>query len=129
MVAGEDAILVVCNRLSKITHFVATIEGKTLREIIVKIGLERIDMQEGIMVEALLNSETTGLVMSSEFARKQGFKLERLMNMRNMDRSVTNFIQLVSPQQVDRFSQTKLCWKAPNEGYPHIYKMYKSNNK
>ena len=23
--------------------------------------------------------------------------------------SVTNFIQLVSPQQVDRFSQTKLC--------------------
>ena len=27
MVAGKDAILVVCNRLSKITHFVATIEG------------------------------------------------------------------------------------------------------
>jgi len=42
---------------------------------------------------------------------------------------VTNFIQLVSPQPVDRFSQTKLCWKAPNEGYPHIYGMYKSNNK
>ena len=43
--------------------------------------------------------------------------------------SVTNFIQLVSPQQVDRFSQTKLCWKAPNEGYPHICGMYKSDNK
>ena len=43
--------------------------------------------------------------------------------------SVTNFIQLVSPQPVDQFSQTKLCWKAPNEGYPHIYGMYKSNNK
>ena len=26
LVAGKDAILVVCNRLSKITHFVATIE-------------------------------------------------------------------------------------------------------
>ena len=108
---------------------VRKIEGKTLREIIVKIGLERIDMQEGIMVEALLDSEATGLVMSSEFARKQGFKLERPMNIRNMDGSVTNFIQLVSPQQVDRFSQTKLCWKAPNEGYLHIYEMYKSNNK
>ena len=30
MVAGEDAILVVCNRLSKITHFVATIEGTSV---------------------------------------------------------------------------------------------------
>ena len=43
--------------------------------------------------------------------------------------NVTNFIQLVSPQPVDRFSQTKLHWKAPNEGYPHICGMYKSNNK
>ena len=53
-----------------------------------KIGLERIDMQEGITVEALLDSGVTGLVMSSEFARKQGFKLkklERLMQVRNVD--------------------------------------------
>jgi len=34
--------------------------------------------------------------------------------------SVTNFFQLVSPQLVDQFSQTKLCWKAPNKGYLHI---------
>jgi len=27
VVAEKDAILVVCNRLSKMTHFVATIEG------------------------------------------------------------------------------------------------------
>ena len=43
--------------------------------------------------------------------------------------SITNFIQLVSPQLVDRFSQTKLRWKAPNEGYLHICGMYKSDNK
>jgi len=43
--------------------------------------------------------------------------------------TVTNFIQLVSPQPVDRFSQTKLRWKSPNEGYSHICGMYKSNNK
>ena len=42
---------------------------------------------------------------------------------------VTNFIQLVSQQPLDRFSQTKLHWKAPNEGYPYIYEMYKSDNK
>ena len=56
-----------------------------------KIGLERIDTQEGIMVEVLLDSGATGLVMSLEFARKQGFKLKRLerpMNMRNMDGSL-----------------------------------------
>ena len=39
----------------------------------------------------MLDSEATGLVMSSEFARKQGFKLknlERLMNVRNVDGSL-----------------------------------------
>ena len=53
-----------------------------------KIGLERIDMQEGITVEALLDSGATRLVISSEFARKQGFKLKKLdrpMYVRNMD--------------------------------------------
>jgi len=65
-------------------------ERKPLREVMIKIGLEKLDTQEGIMVEALLDSGATGLVMSSEFARKKGFKLkklERLMQVRNVDRS------------------------------------------
>ena len=56
-----------------------------------KIRLERLDMQEGVTVEALLDSGATGLVMSSEFAKKQGFKLKRLerpMNIRNVDGSL-----------------------------------------
>ena len=56
-----------------------------------KIGLERIDMQKGITVEVLLDSGATGLVMSSEFAKKQGFKLKKLerpMNVRNVDGSL-----------------------------------------
>ena len=55
-----------------------------------KIGLERIDMQEGITVEALLDSSATRLVMSSEFTKKQGFKLkkiERPIYVRNVDSS------------------------------------------
>jgi len=44
----------------------------------IKIGLERLDTQEGITVEALLDSGVTGLVMSSEFAKKKGFKLKKL---------------------------------------------------
>jgi len=66
-------------------------KGDLLREVTVKIGLERIDMQEEIMVEALLDSGATGLVMSSEFARKQGFKLKKLdrpMYVRNIDSSL-----------------------------------------
>ena len=45
-----------------------------LREMTVKIELERIDIQEGIIVEALLNSGVTELMISSEFTKKQGFK-------------------------------------------------------
>ena len=61
-----------------------------MREVTVKIGLERIDTQEGITVETLLDSGATGLVMSSEFARKQGFKLKKLnrpMYVRNVNGS------------------------------------------
>ena len=64
---------------------------KTLREVTVKIGLKRINTQEGIIVEALLDSGAMGLVMSSEFARKQGFKLKKLerpMNVRNVNGSL-----------------------------------------
>ena len=56
-----------------------------------KIGLKRVDTQEGVTVEALLDSGVTGLVMSSEFARKQEFKLKKLerpMNVRNVDGSL-----------------------------------------
>jgi len=64
---------------------------KMLREVTEKIGLERIDIQEGITVEALLDNGATGLVMSSEFAKKQGFKLKKLerpMNLRNVNGSL-----------------------------------------
>jgi len=43
-------------------------EGKPLREITVKIGLERINTQEEVTVEALLDSGAMSLVMSLEFA-------------------------------------------------------------
>jgi len=59
-----------------------------LRKIIVKISLERINTQEEVMVEALLDSRAIGLVMNSEFTKKQGFKLkkmERPIYVRNVD--------------------------------------------
>jgi len=47
-----------------------------LRKVMVKIGLERIDTQEEVTVEILLDSRAIELVISSEFARKQGFELK-----------------------------------------------------
>ena len=66
-------------------------KGDLLREVTVKIGLERIDMQKGIIVEVLLDSGVIGLVISSEFTRKQRFKLKELdrsMYIRNVDGSL-----------------------------------------
>ena len=59
-----------------------------LRKITVKIELERIDMQEEITVEALLDSGAMELVISLEFMKKQEFKLkkiERPIYVRTMD--------------------------------------------
>ena len=49
-----------------------------MRKVTVKIGLERIDTQKEIIVEALLDSSVMGLVISLEFTRKQEFKLKKL---------------------------------------------------
>ena len=61
-----------------------------LREVTVKIGLKRINIQEEVTMEALLDSGAIELVMSSEFTRKQGFKLKKIENsiyIRNVDSS------------------------------------------
>jgi len=62
--------------------------GNILREVTVKIELERIDTQKEMTVKALVDSGAMELVISSEFTRKQGFKLkkiERPIYVRNMD--------------------------------------------
>ena len=59
-----------------------------LRKVTVKIKLEIIDIQKEVTVKTLLDSGATGLVMSSEFAKKQEFKLkkmERLIYVRNIN--------------------------------------------
>jgi len=64
--------------------------GDMLREITVKIGLKRIDIQEGVTVKVLLDNGAMVLVISLEFAKKQGFKLkkiERLIYVRNINGS------------------------------------------
>jgi len=61
-----------------------------LREMWLNIGMEKIDMHEGIMVKALLNSSATGMFINKRTAVKHRFKLqklERLIAIRNVDRT------------------------------------------
>ena len=54
---------------------------------------------------------------------------DKIVDKQQMSNSITNFTQLISPQPVSLLLQTKLYWKALNEDYLHIYRIYKSNNK
>ena len=52
------------------------------------IGVEKIDMHEGIMIKTLLDSGTTGMFIDRQTAARHGFKLqklERLIAVRNVD--------------------------------------------
>jgi len=60
----------------------------------VKIGLKQEEEEEGIVVDALLDSGVTRLVMSEEFARKHRFrrtKLERPIYVRSVD-GILNYV-------------------------------------
>ena len=59
-------------------------------------------------MEALLDSGVTGLVMSLEFARKQDFKLKKLerpINVRNVDRSLNKKGPIVHMVEVNIYYQ------------------------
>ena len=70
---------------------------KLLRKVMVKIGLKQKEDKEEIIVEALLDSGATGLMMSLEFAKKNKFrkkKLGRPIYVRNIN-SIFNHKELI----------------------------------
>ena len=59
-----------------------------LREVWLKVGLEKLESHEGVAVRALLDSGATGLFMDTTFAKEKGFKMEKLKRpllVRNVD--------------------------------------------
>jgi len=59
-----------------------------LREVWMNIGVEKLNMHEGVTVKALLDSGTTGMFMDKRMAARHGFKLQKLerpIMVRNMD--------------------------------------------
>jgi len=49
-----------------------------LREVWLKVGLEKLENHEGVAVKALLDSGATGLFMNMTFVKEKGFKMEKL---------------------------------------------------
>ena len=64
---------------------------RLLREVWMKVGLEKLESHEGVAVKALLDSGATGLFMDTTFAREKGVKMERIKNpllVKNVDGTV-----------------------------------------
>jgi len=61
---------------------------KILRKVWLDIGIEKVDMHEGVIVKALLDSGATGMFMDREMAKRHGFKitkLEKPLKVKNVD--------------------------------------------
>jgi len=69
-----------------------------LREL--NIEIEKMDIHEGIIVKALLNSGAMGMFIDRKMAAKHGFrlqKLERPVTVRNVDRT-NNSVEAITYQ-------------------------------
>jgi len=49
-----------------------------LREVWLKIELEKLESHEGIAMKTLLDNSITGLFIDITFAKEKGFKMEKL---------------------------------------------------
>jgi len=59
-----------------------------LREIWMKVGMEKMDTYEGVTVKALLDSGATEMFMDRKFVEEHGFRMEKLdrpSKVTNMD--------------------------------------------
>jgi len=59
-----------------------------LREVWLNIGVEKIDIHEGVMIKMLLDSGVMGMFIDRQTAARHGFKLQKLKRpiaVRNID--------------------------------------------
>ena len=64
---------------------------RLLREVWMKVGLEKLESHEGVAVRALLDSGATGLFMDMAFTKEKGFKMEKMkkpLMVKNMDGTI-----------------------------------------
>jgi len=62
-----------------------------LREVWMKVGLEKLENHKEVVVKALLDSRAIGLFMDITFTKEKGFKMERmkkLLMVKNIDGTI-----------------------------------------
>ena len=74
LVAGKDAILVVCNRLSKITYFGTTTEGMTVAEGLARLFRDNIWKLHRLPESVILDREP-------QFAAELTKELNRMLGI------------------------------------------------
>ena len=85
-----------------------------------RIGLEKIDTHEGVIVKALLDSRATGMFVDRRFAEKNRFKLDKLekllkvMNVDGSNNSGGNIIHEVKCNVYYKGHQERMCCYAPS---------------
>jgi len=83
-----DNKLISTNTTEKVRDIQCTLWP--LREVWLKVGLEKLESHKGVAVKALLDSSATGLFMNTTFAKEKGFKIEKLKKpllVRNVDKT------------------------------------------
>jgi len=94
LIAGKDAILVVCNRLSKMTHFMATTEG-TLVEGLVRLFRDNVWKLHGLLESIVLDR---GLQFAAEMTRK-------LNSMLGIEMKLSTAFYSQTDGQIERMNQ------------------------
>jgi len=79
---------------------------KSLREVWLDIGIEKIDTHEGVTVKVLLDSGAMGMFMGREMTKKHGFKmtkLERPLKVKNVNRMENSRGNIIHQVEVNIF--------------------------
>ena len=94
VVAGKDAVLVVCDRLSKITHFVATTEG-TSAEGLVRLFRNNVWKLHGLLESVVLDR-------GPQFAAELTKELNRMLGIQT---KLSTAFHLQTDGQTERMNQ------------------------
>ena len=95
-----------------------------LREVWLKVGLEKLESHEGIAVKALLDSGVTGLFMDMTFAKKKGFKMEKLKKpllVRNVDGTANVGGAIIHQVEYNMFFKGHMERASINSVFPKLH--------
>ena len=97
-----------------------------LREVWMRIGLEKIDTHEGVMVKVLLDSGVMGMFVDKKFTKRNGFKLdklEKLLKVTNVDRSNNSGGDIMYEVECNVYykgHQERICFDVCNLGRTEV---------